>query len=189
MNFAPRLAAASLAVALACGCSWLGGSRHSVFIPEMNTAAEQCNFAQQLQANTFPSKDPKKQQQRLARLLAAYDKVIERFPDDPLWTPLAKLQIVELYMAAEMPQKALPVVDQLVAQVEELIASGQTDLEYIDAKARYDRGRCLEEAGRKAEAQEAYRDCMDRHKESTDSKIKIVVGWAKNRYERAVDLK
>jgi len=158
-----------------------GGREPQVFVPEHETAREQYWFAYTKHQETLiPPSDPKSRERRLKQILAGYQKVVDLFPDDRDYTPLAKLQIGELYRSYKLLPEALKMSESIIADY--------GDIEFIDAKARYDRGRALEELGRAAEAQQAYKDCMDRHKDSKDKDVLMVVGWCRRLYERVLPL-
>ncbi|MCX7013143.1 MAG: hypothetical protein NTW86_11405 [Candidatus Sumerlaeota bacterium] len=181
-----RLAAlGAFAAACLAGCRFLPFHKAEesgrIWVPEYATAREQYQFAFQKQQEEFiPPTDSARKEERLRRILAGYEKVIERFPDDRVYTPLSKMQIGELYLGYGQPKVALQKAEEILA------AYG--DIEFIDAKTRFDRGRALEALGRRVEAQQAYKDCMDRYQDSKDKKSQEIVRWSRQMYDRIIPL-
>jgi tetratricopeptide (TPR) repeat protein len=176
------LGGVAAAAILICACRWIPGARREgprIFVPELGTAREQLAFARQRRLTTIiPKSDVEKRDMRLAQVLAAYEKVVELFPDDLEFTPVARLQVCELRLRYGQPAEAL--------KLSEAILAIYGDLPYEDARARYLRGRSLEELGARAEAQAAYKDCLDRYVDSDDEAVKMVVALCRDLYERVV---
>lgn len=172
------------AVALTAGCGWIKGGfldkegEGTIFVPEFKTPREQWVFAHDMHTRSFMPVEPAQRPRHLKRLVAGYEKVIERFPEDQQFTPLAKLEICELQFRYEQYPLSLQMADSIIADY--------SSIEYIDAKARFVRGLSLENLDRRIEAQKTYKECIDKYKDSTDELVKVVIGRCRRLYERVV---
>ncbi len=77
-----------------------------IFIPEFNTPKEQYEFAKSEKDGSLIIVDKKKRIEKYDNIILAFKKVIEKFPDDKDYTPLAYISIGDCYRLIDQFQKA-----------------------------------------------------------------------------------
>jgi hypothetical protein len=143
-------------------------------IPDFDSAREQYAYAASLQNGMLPSLDKTRRRQQLDRIIQAYSKVVQNFPDDKVYTPVAYVTIAE--SQAEMGK--------------EDIAQGMfhdamqrwAENDYIVARCMLDIASSLDRQKRFSESQKVYRDIIERFKDSQKPGIGDIVARAKARY-------
>lgn len=153
----------------------------TIFVPEQDTAVKQYLFAEhEHRKAVMPALREVSKSRKLKRIVAGYQAVIDRFPEDREFVAFSKKKLCETYFFYGKINTSLNYVNQLLAEF--------SDMEQIDAWARLYRGKCLEEKNRKAEAQAIYKEVLDLYEESKDESIQEIVAFAKKRYNRVIEL-
>ncbi len=143
-------------------------------IPDFDTAQEQFAYASSLHVGVLPSLDKKKRRQQLERWIQAYSKVVERFPDDKTYTPLAYLTVAECQADLGKIQIARSMFREATER--------WGDNELVVARAMYDLAVTLDQEQRYSESQQIYREIIERFKDSQKPGVGEIVKKAQARY-------
>jgi tetratricopeptide (TPR) repeat protein len=65
-------------------------------IPDMGNAKDQYIYAVRYRDNTFPAGTPDKRKDQRNQFRQVFQRVVDRHPDDPTYTPLAKIVLADL---------------------------------------------------------------------------------------------
>ncbi len=148
--------------------------RPDVVFPRLDSAREQFHYAANFDANTLVGADPQKGEQRLLRIIAAYQMVAEHFPDDPIYTPLAKAGIANCYFKMKKYRKAIALFKQLEEEY--------PNYPFIHAEAEWKIGRAYDFLGKSAEAKRHYKRCIDTFSRSRNEQIQTIVAACRQYY-------
>lgn len=173
---APLIACVLLTLTL-CGCTHFGlgvKPEKQLVIPEFPSAQEQYRFATLFKDATIPAVDKNRRREQLNRLSQCYERVVRQFPDDPTYTPLARLEIADAARAAEEPRNAL-------RQYQEILAD-YPENEYVQARALYSIGRTLDDVKEYEEAKSYYRRVHDEFVDSSSPAVRDIVKRADRLY-------
>lgn len=157
-------------------CASLFGPRHAV--PEEATAREQMRVAErQLEAarTTF---DPDMRQEELEKAVAAFRAVVERFPNDSNFTPLAHYYWAMLSQEKGNSRRA----ERLYREV--LRRYPNDDV--VNASALFGLAETYEQLGRGRDSQETYRELVEVYANSDDPIIQDLVQIARVRRGRVL---
>ena len=142
-----------------------------VVLPVQNSAAEQYKFAEsvQQQSNLPLITDPKRYAETRHQVRESYVAVIQNFPEDREFTPLARLVILE--MDAGLDSKRAPYSDRralrAIDDYEQLLAE-YSDNEFVQAKGRYDMAQVYMRRREFSEAMGLFRWLRDQYATSAD---------------------
>ena len=168
-------AALALLAALAIGCR---SAAPEVFVPVMQTAAEQYAYALKFKESSRAELVTDKDKYEKARevIMQTYAKVPENFPDDRQFTPLAKLDIIDMRCGFDSQRVKLEgreqerVMHQAIRDLADL-AQKYPENEQVQAKTLYDRGMCHKALGEFNKMQEYFKALIDKYSKSLDSTI------------------
>jgi tetratricopeptide (TPR) repeat protein len=165
----------ALLTVAAVGCLFRPKSQY--LIPDKEDAKAQYYFAAQFeeQQRQRPIADTK---ELYRPIIEAYQKVVDRFPDDQVHTPLALLDIGERLFTLKSPDKALRYFDTAYKRY--------PDNHFVQARSIFLRGRCHEALGRNEKARDHYKDCVDLYSGHPDKLIKETVAEARALYDRVM---
>lgn len=185
-----RMRPAALLTLLALGVSLLTGCithQIAVTVPVMENPR-----AQYLKANDYMNQcnlplitDEKHYQTARETIRQTFAKVIEYFPEDRSYTPLAKLQIIEMEAGLDSERVRVP-ASKIRDAIEKLAALAQEypEFEFVQVKTLYQEGQCHRLLKQYGDAQECFRLVRDDYKASTDPYIKDMVDKAAYFYNK-----
>ena len=173
---------AALAIGLAClflgGCSTLSKEapppETRLVIPDYATAQEQYQFASTFAKRQPPSTRADTRKRQLAQQIQAYEKVVQLFPADTEYTPVAYLEIGDCYGTMGDYARAL-----------EYYQAGPQrwpDNEFVRARAMYSYAKVLDAEKKFTESKNVYKQVMDEFGKSSDPRIKQIVQRASAGY-------
>ncbi len=145
-----------------------------VVFPRLDSAREQFHYAANYDANTLVGGDPQKGEQRLLRIIAAYQMVVDHFPDDPIYTPLAKAGIANCYFKMKKYRKVIALFKELEEEY--------PNYPFIHAEAEWKIGRAYDLLGKSAEAKRHYKQCIDTFSRSGNEQIQTIVAACRQYY-------
>jgi len=161
--------------AVAMGCARLKRSGESdVVFGRRDSARDQYYDAVKFNEATLVPREPKIRDMRLRRVIAAYQMVLDHFPDDPLYTPLAWASIGNCYSRMEEYRRAI----RIFKEIEERYPN----YPFVHAEAEWIIGSSLDKMGKSAEAKRHYRRCVDTFRHSENDQIKFYVALCEQRY-------
>lgn len=170
----------------------IAGCQHKteVFVPLQKTAVEQFQYAinyRDRHALTLRNKSrPEQQKATREAVRQIFEKVVEYFPDDRQVTPLAKLELAD--MEAGLDLSELPATDREIRRATDKfirIREDYPELEFVQAKAALDEGRCRLRLKEYEEAQALFNEITTAWADSEDQDIQLIVAYARTFYERA----
>jgi len=170
-------------------CGLLPASRPEVFVPLQNSAREQFNYAKQYEEQNrlalVDRGNPTRVRDRTAAVIAAFAKVVEHFPDDRDFTPLARLEIADLRAGLEI-SRLEPSRRDLRAAISEFqnLRREYPEYEYIQAKAAYDEALCWRKLKDYERAQDLFRHVMDTYGSRDDPVLKQISEYARALYQQ-----
>ena len=180
----PASLAWMIAALFATACMY---SRPIVTVPKQESAQAQYRKAVETRANMRLALMRNEKKYRRGRDIArqTMEKVPEYFPDDRRWTPLARLDVIELSAGLDSP-RVDPSRRQIQSAVEQLrnLADAYPEFEFIQAKTRYDEGLCLNLLKNYPEAKGRFLELRELFKDHTDPQIQDLVKKA-NYYRRS----
>lgn len=146
-----------------------------ILFPDLKNAAEQYRFAVEFRY---------KQTQRPTRniedqtwpIIVGFQKVVERFPDDKTYTPLAVLDIGDAYYRMGEFEEALKRYERAYRDY--------VEIDFVQAKSILMRGSCSQALGRHAEANKLYRECFELYGGHPDELIQELVRRAERLYRQ-----
>jgi hypothetical protein len=154
-----------LCVVMSCmGCSWFGHKRE-ISVPVQESAAKQYVYAteRRQEVSTELITDMKKLKNTRAVIRRAYEMVPENFPDDRRFTPLAKLEVIE--MDAGLDHRRIVVSRgnyHKSIKALKALALAYPEYDFIQAKVLYDEGMIDKQLGNFPEAQTCFRAVRDK---------------------------
>lgn len=179
MNRSKHIRPILLLLAAAALSSCIRLNKPAVFVPEQPTAKEQYALAYRKEADVRMAREgTSRHASQLEMLKESYQAVARRFPEDRTYTPWARIRLSQLALKEGSPQKAMEMADGVMIDFGDIAA--------VDAMARYMQARALEEMGNVREAQQAYRECMNRYGDSDDERAAKVAATCEQLYERVL---
>ena len=161
--------------AIACaGCR----PRREFVIPDKATAKDQYRLAlmEVERARDYPVR-PEKRPTHFRRPIATFEKVLERFPDDPTYTPLSVLEIATIHLDdLNDPKRALKHYKWVYVNA--------TSEDYFQAQSLVQMGLCYEALDKPVKANELYLECMDIYEGHPSDFVKQQVERAVKLYNR-----
>jgi hypothetical protein len=159
-------------------------------VPIKATAVEQYKFASDQQARTnlplILDKTRYREQREVLRQV--YQKVIDNFPADRVFTPLAKLDVIEIGLGlSDSPTvRIIPSASQVHQAIEQVkaVAKDYPEYEFIQAKSLYLEGMYHKFLGEYPQAQPCFKEVMDKFANSKDKSIGLIVLNAKKAYDQ-----
>lgn len=168
------LVAMLLIAVAATGCRTILGE--SASIPELETAREQAEVAQQQHQRARQTIDDADRRRELERAAAAWQAVVTRFPEDRRYTPAAHLRVGDIHRELEQFRSAERVYREVISRypgIEDVNALALLYLgETLYAREQYDQGK------------EVFRRLMDTHGDSNEPQIQDIVARADFQYRQ-----
>jgi tetratricopeptide (TPR) repeat protein len=157
---------------LTTGCSWLTGP--TFIVPDEATAREQMEVAQRQLSDARQTFDEELRKEEIRKAIAACQKVVDRFPNDRRFTPVAHLFVASLYQELGEHRRAERVYRQVLKLYPE-------DAE-VNSGALFGLAETLEKLGKAEESKETYRELVDLYGQSNQRTIRERVEVARLRY-------
>ena len=170
-------------IAMALGMMACGLTRpkpQSFVIPVYDTAEEQFRFAEKYYTDTLPSIDPERRREQMLKAIACFNKVVERFPDDEEWTPLALIWTGDVYYKSKDFEDAIKYYERA--------RENYPNYDYVQIKALWAEGKSLELMSNYDQAHQMHREVLDRYEErkDLDSASQFIVKDCRSLYERVL---
>jgi tetratricopeptide (TPR) repeat protein len=145
-----------------------------VVFPRLDSARQQFYYAAQFDEQTLVGKGPEKGEERLRRIIAAYQTVLDHFPDDQLFAPLAQAAIGNCYFRMKDYRKTIQVFKRLQDRY--------PNYPFIHAEAEWKIGRSYDLLGNSSQAKRHYKRCIDTFGRSKNDQIQAIVSMCKQFY-------
>lgn len=181
-----RLAAAPvLGLLIACavlgGCSLPGRAQSApaaekLIIPDYPTPKEQYNFARMYQSSQVRTSDKLRRDTQLDKAIQAYRKVLELYPNDEQFTPLALLNIGDCVGMKKDYRGARAVYAEA--------SQRWPHLELIQARAAYSTARTLDQEQKFEEGKVIYKNIMEQYGNSEDPAVRQIAKLSAQNYYR-----
>ncbi len=170
--FLPALALLSLT-----GCSWLNKPFSDPYVvPTYPTAEEQARSAWQQYARSQRTVDEETRREELEKSVASLKKVLERFPNNRVYTPPAHELLGRVYLEMGQPRKARSIFEEVVQEYPEV--------EDVHAAALYGLAESSGRLGRRREEKQYYQQLIDAYAETEDPTIQRLVSVSRQRYSK-----
>lgn len=180
------LTACLIAASLLSACK----SGPEVFVPLQKTAIDQFQYAinyRDRHALTLRnSSRPEQQKATREAVRQIFEKVVEYFPEDREVTPLAKLELADMQAGLDLSET--PATDREIRRAAEKfyeIREDYPELDFVQAKAALDEGRCRLKLKEYEEAQALFNEITTAWADSNDQEIRRIVVYARTFYDRA----
>ncbi|KPL09847.1 hypothetical protein AMJ85_05960 [candidate division BRC1 bacterium SM23_51] len=160
----------------ACGCSrFIARGRSDVVFPRLDSAREQFYYAAQYDENTLvPRERSEERDERVRRIIAAYQTVLDHFPGDQLYAPLALASIGNCYFDKENYRRTIRIFKDAQERY--------PNYPFVHAEAQWKIGRSLERLGKIRQAKRHYKCCIDTFRHSKNDQILAIVALCSDRY-------
>ncbi|MBM3334857.1 tetratricopeptide repeat protein [Candidatus Sumerlaeota bacterium] len=163
-----RVVAAALAIVgsvIVLGCAT--PAKSPAVFAQFNTAREQYFAAAKFDMETLVRRGQERGFERLGWIITGYQMVLDHFPDDPLYSPLAHLCIADCYMRMSEYRKAIRTFRAIEARY--------PNHPFAHAQAERQIGRAYDSLGQPATAKRYYKRCIDTFRHSENDQIKAIV--------------
>jgi len=160
-----------------CGCSHLSLKKEpEVVFPRLDTARAQFYYAARYDENTLVGGSREERNRRLRRIIAAYQTVLDNFPDDQFYTPLALASIANCYFRMGDYREAIKIFEEAKKRY--------PNYPFIHAQAEYKIAQSLDRLGKTAEAKRRFKRCIDTFRHSENDQIRAIVAMCEQLYLR-----
>ena len=156
-----------------------GCLRNSVVIPDQDTAEQQFQYAELKRRWETPPAEVKARKDFYRKHAYMFAKVIERFPDDELYVPLAIIAIAKLDYKSENYR-------QVVRYLEKALVFFPDNDQY-QVRATFTIGRSLDQLKRYKKAKPYYRRCVEKYGTSGDKIVQSLVKECRLYYNKSYD--
>lgn len=167
-----------VAVALgltAMGCSKLKTvAQGDVVFPRLDSVREQFYYAKKVEDTTLIGRTSEKRDTRLMQVIAAHQMVLDHFPDDQIYAPLALASIGNCYFKMQDYRRAIRIFKS--------IEKRYPNYPFVHAEAEWKIGRSEELLGNSREAKRHYKLCIDTFRHSKNDQIKTIVALCQQYY-------
>lgn len=167
--------------AMTPGCAWIKGAGTipritgpDVVFPRLDSAREQFFYARQVDERTLVGRKTEERDVRLSQVIVAYQMVLDHFPDDQLYAPLALASIGNCYYRMREYRGTIRIFKN--------IQERYPCYPFVHAEAEWMIGRSLDDLGDSREAKRHYKLCIDTFGHSRNEAIKMLVALCKQRY-------
>ncbi|HPB31777.1 MAG TPA: tetratricopeptide repeat protein [Candidatus Sumerlaeota bacterium] len=157
--------------ALTAGCH----SKAAILIPDFETAAEQYMFAKNMRERSFFHAE-KKDERRDKAIVMAYDKILERFPDDMKITPLAYVELGDIHYRRKDYKKAIAIYEKSILKYstqDEIVCKA-----LFGAASAYDHQKDFEKA------MNYYKMCYERFESDQRAFLAVIGAQARINYSK-----
>ena len=168
------LPAFSLAVA---GCSRLASlvePRAPIVFPNYDTADQQFFYAVEYDRTTLVPRGTSGKE-RLQRIIAGYQTVIDHFPNDQTYVPLSYAAIGNCYFRMEEYRRTIRIYQGAMERY--------PNYPFLHAEGAWKIGRSYELLGRPAEAKRYYKSCVDTFRHSKSDRILAFVALCRQQWK------
>lgn len=145
-------------------------SNTKLVIPDYPAAKDQFAFATMYEKSQFLAPELKQRKAQLAKVAQCYQRVIDNFPQDPVYVPRAYMQLGDCAARAAEPDKAL--------QYYQYVKAHSTSDEFLQARATFSIGQVLDMKKEYEAAKATYKEVMDHFGTSNVSGVKSIVRQA-----------
>ena len=145
------------------------------YIPEYDTPREQYLYAIKLRSELPLTFARERLDEKLRHTVAALHTVIERFPNDEQYTPLAYLSLADMYTRLKEHKQALKYFSQTIEKY--------PNEDELHAAALYGQARSYERLGKPEKAFQSYKTCIDLFETHQSEDVQRAVQACKQRYE------
>ncbi len=155
-----------------CACH-----REPIIIPDYPSATEQYLFAKKQKETAFlaPSRDTKRKEQITAAIMA-FERVIERYPDDLRVTPLAWMDLGDMYLHNKDYKEAV--------KNYETVLQKYPDQDDAVCKSLYGMGRAYDGLKDYEKALDYYKQCFERFENDKNQLLAMLGRQARQSYGR-----
>lgn len=161
---------------LLASCATLFGPSH--IVPEEPTAREQMRVADRQLTTVRATFDEDLRREETRKAIAAFRAVVERFPKDTEFTPLAHYYWARLSQEIEEHRRA----ERIYRDVLRLYPNDDV----VNAFSLFGLAEALQELDRRQESLDTYRELVDVYAQSDDPNIRERVAVARNRAGRVM---
>lgn len=146
-------------------------------VPDLDTARDQFSYALSAEVSDIPPVNYQRRIIHRKRQRVKYEKVIERFPDDPIYTPEAIIAVSRMLVLENR-------FKNVVRYLEKARSLYPTN-EFFQARSLYYIGQARDSMQKHEDAKLAYKECMDRFHLSRNRKVREVATECQRLYFRA----
>jgi tetratricopeptide (TPR) repeat protein len=165
------------------GCAGLSSqadkAESALVIPTHPTAQSQYGFAKVYHNSQLISPELSRRKAQMARISSAYEKVVQNFPQDTQFTPLAMMEMGDCAAQADEMAKARGYYAQARA--------AYPQNEYVQARVLFSEGKLLEAEGKFVESKAVFKQVMDRFGKSESVRVRDVAQRASTLYYQVRD--
>jgi tetratricopeptide (TPR) repeat protein len=154
----------------------LGCFGEKVIIPVYDKPVDQFVFAKRIKDRAYLIADKKRREKEFKNAILGYKKVLELFPEDEQFAPLAMISLADCYAEVGSLKKAIKTYEQTLKKYPE-----QSD---IQASALFGAGMAYDRLGSHEKAQFYFKECMERFASDERPLIKDLVARSKLQYGR-----
>jgi len=171
---------ARIGVLLIVGLWGAACSRAKVFLgpdvtfPRLDSARDQFQYAADYDRSMLVGSDAKKVEERSRYKIAAYQMVLDHFPDDQIYAPLAEAAIANCYFKMKDYGRTIRIYKSLEER--------SPNYPFVHAQAEWMMGRSHDALGESAEAKRHYKRCIDTFQYHKNEEIKTFVGLCREQY-------
>ena len=159
------------------GFGMISCHREPIIIPDFNTATEQYIFAKNLKDTSYlEQRKNEKKETRQEAVIMAYQRVIARFPDDLRVTPIAWVDLGDLYLWVKDYQEAL--------QVYETAMQKYPDQDDVICKSLFGAARAADGMKQYELALSYYKQCYERFENDKRPHLALIGKQARLYYSR-----
>jgi len=164
-------------MAILCSACLTACHRQPIIIPDFNTSTEQYIFAKNLKDQSLmESPKQRKKEEHLEALILAYNKVIERFPEDLRVTPLAWTEVADIYFRKEDYKESL--------RLYETVLRKYPDQDDVVCKSLFGSARCYDHLKDYEKALSYYKQCYERFENDKRPPLAFLGKQARQFYSR-----
>ena len=180
LRISPLLLLSLVCYAFLPGCSALAKPKKAppeeqrLIIPDYPTPKDQYNFARVYQASQIKANDAKRLSAQYDKAIQAYKKVIELFPADEQFTPLAMLNWGDCVGMQGDLEGARAIYKEA--------AERWPNLDLIQARANYSTARTLDQERRFEEGKAIYKLLMERYGNSENPAVRQIAKLSSEYY-------
>lgn len=182
-----RRLAAGPALGLLIACAVLGGcsmakkaqsapTEEKLIIPNYPTAKDQYNFARVYQNSQVRTSDKTRRDVQLDKAIQAYRKVLEVFPNDEQFAPLAMMNIGDCVGMKKDYRGAREVYAEAAAR--------WPHIELIQARTAYSTARTMDQEQRFEDGKAVYKKIMEQYGNSQDPAVRQIAKLSAENYYR-----
>lgn len=135
-------------------------------IPDYPAAKDQYSFALMFERAQFPASEKDSRKEQLQKISQCYQRVIDQYPQDTIYTPRAYLSLADCKAQASQPDDAM--------KYYQLVLNNYNEDEFLQARALFSIGQVLDSKKQFEAAKTTYKEVLDRHCNSTNSGVRQI---------------